>query len=74
MIISNAMVCTAIDHGDKQGVQDQEVRERQENEEKAGKGNEQGKQEAGEFREKLSSANESEPLPACLSHLRVSAI
>ena len=45
MIISNAMVCTAMDHGDKEGEQDQEVnawRERGEGQEKAA---EQGKQQ-----------------------------
>jgi hypothetical protein len=30
-------VCTAMDHGDKEGKQDQEAKERRENKEKAGK-------------------------------------
>jgi hypothetical protein len=33
MIIGNAMVYAAMDHGDKAGMQDQEVRERLEDEE-----------------------------------------
>jgi hypothetical protein len=37
MIISNAMVCTATDHGDKEGAQDQEDEERQECGERAEK-------------------------------------
>jgi hypothetical protein len=77
MIISNAMVCTATDHGDKEGAQDQEDEERRSMERGQKRCSEQQRQEVEELQGKqrfLSCANESELLPTCLSHLRVSAI